>query len=67
MTPKREVYLKKCGKWERKYREWIKLTEERIKEAKHNLNAGVDVEWEKSILRSQKVYLSWYRHELARL
>ena len=68
MTPKREAYLAKCGELEKKYREWIAKTKEIIKDAKANLNdTGVDVEWEKNILRSHKLYLGWYRHELNRL
>ena len=68
MTPEREAYLAKCGKLEKKYREWIAKTKETIKDAKENLNrVGVDVEWEKHILRSHKIYLGWYRHELNRL
>lgn len=68
MPPEREAYLAKCGKLEKKYREWISKTKEIIKDAKANLNdTGIDVEWEKNILRSHKMYLSWYRHELNRL
>ena len=67
MTPKREKYLAKCGKLEMKYRKWIQDTKERIKEAKERLTIECDVEWEKSIMRSHKVYLGWYKHELNRL
>ena len=67
MTPKREKYLAKCGKLEMKYRKWIQDTKERIKEAKERLTIECDVEWEKSIIRSHKVYLGWYKHELNRL
>lgn len=67
MTPERKAYLAKCGRLERKYRLWIKLSKERIKEAKANIAQRGDIYWEKDVLRSQKLYLSWYRHELNRL
>ena len=67
MTPERKAYLAKCGKLEKKYRKWIQDTKERIKEAKERLSIECDVEWEQSIIRSHKVYLGWYKHELNRL
>lgn len=67
MTPEREAYLAKCSEREKYLRKEIKDYKNEIRAIKGALQAGYDSEWNLGCLKFRKLWLTMFRHELARL